>query len=66
MGIYHQYENYQRSAPRYETLTLVVKPKRTTTPVGIQAPKTSGFEILLGIVGVASAVCKRRAMKNRK
>lgn len=55
--IYYQYEDGTRSPPRYETLTLEVKPKpqaqmQTPNPDNTQAPSTPGFEFFSGIFGL--------------
>ncbi len=57
--IYYQYEGGQRSPTRYETLTLVVKPKQA--PIGAQSmPKTPGFEVILAGIGMIVALALRR------
>ncbi len=50
--VYYQFENGQRSPTRYETLTVVVKPKQTPNPTNPQAPSTPGFAGEIAIIGI--------------
>ncbi len=64
--IYYQYETGQRSPPRYETLTLVVKSTPQSTGQGPMAmnpiqKSISGFGFIIGIMAlVFVAILKRR------
>jgi hypothetical protein len=50
--VYYQFDGSPPSPTRYETLTLVVKPKQTPSPINAQAQSTPGFARELGIIGV--------------
>lgn len=58
--VYYQFENGQRSPTRYETLTLVAKPKliQTSTVYTQQASisKAQGFEVILAGIGIIMAL----------
>lgn len=59
--VYYQFDGGQRSPTRYETLTLVVKPKQTPTPVPTET-ETPGFEggiAIIGLLFVALLIKKR-------
>lgn len=60
--VYYQFDGGQRSPTRYETLTVDVKPRQTTTPINMQVPSTSGFtgEIeIIGMLFIALLIKKR-------
>ncbi|GEM_PF-2070969 len=67
--VYYQFDDGQRSPTRYETLTLVVKPKSQQSNLAntqAQAPSTPGFEFVNGIFGLLVIVLMRSCRKVRR
>ena len=50
--VYYQFENGVKSPTRYETFTLVVKPKQIQDSINVQTSSTPGFKLFSGILGL--------------